>query len=47
VTDVLQADQLELVRLCGQLGARLVLGDHPSLEALTAADDPSSAGPVW
>ena len=37
--DVLQPDQLELVRLGGQLGARLVLGDDAALEPLPAADD--------
>jgi len=36
----LEADQLELVRLAGELGARLVVGDDPTHETLARADDP-------
>ena len=36
----LEADQLELVRLVGQLGAGLVVGDHAAREGLALVDDP-------
>ncbi len=36
----LEPDQLELVRLVGQLGARLVLGEVPAPEGLALLDDP-------
>ena len=35
----LDPDQLELVRLGGQLGARVVVGDHPAAEPLPLLDD--------
>ena len=35
----LEADQLELVRLVRELGARLILGHDPAHEALALADD--------
>ena len=35
----LAADQLQLVRLVGQLGAGLVLGDDPAGEPLALLDD--------